>query len=351
MANKPGGVPLIAPAGMMEGAAPGKNTQVGRSYLRDGAFCEQGPVVGACTLDKGERSRLIQLYGQRVGDQHSAFNTGASMAYTDVRLSKDDALPWYVGLALDACSAVLGKAIGGAIERFGEWSKGLPAQGYERIFGGEFVSERALAVYGAVARTPLGPVKYLADKILGAAKQGVPGATVGNADPKQAALELLKLVARQASFAFDYLTGVTPAETDDVHLLALYEAMGPNGPQFTDYQAEIEGRLAHLESTGIGRIGREYQLSAGGSQSIERGAVWVRSGTYRRLALVEHDGVLHRMQRTTMVTVPGHSRFLNWIDDPTEQEIALGLTRSRGDGNVGEVDYTTASNMLEDFSW
>lgn len=323
-----------------------------RSYLADGAACD-GPTVGTCALTGSVRSRLVAEFQNRVENAHGAYRTGAALAYTDVELRPDEDVAWYVALALDAGGTVLSGALSRALGRFGHWAAGARNEAYDRLFSGEFVSERALALYAAAAKVPVASLQWVTGTAVGAAKSAIPHLVVPTGG-KGAAELLIGVLLRRASALFQHLSEVAPAQSDDVHLLALFEALDPvNGPAEMDYRDEILGRVAEMHSLQIDSIGKDHHQTTAGGSAFEKAAVWISDGTRRRLAMVEHDDPVYRMTKGDQLRVVSgdRNRFIAWVDDPTMQEVAIGLTRARGNGNIGLIDADVARERLEGFQW
>lgn len=358
--SRPGGSLVGGPSPVQASPAPGKQTLIpstptpqhgteDKTYLADGAACEN-PMVGACVLDSATRGRLIQLYIDRVTETHSAFRSGCAMAYTDVKLAPDSELPWWIDIALSAGSAAIGAAVSGAIKRFGKWAAGAKDAAYDKLFSGEFVSERRLALYGAAAKIPVGAIEWTAKTAMDKGK-GLAGKFTAGPDDKAAGELLLRLLDQQASIAFDSLKTATPAQVDDVQLLALYESLDPqHGLSMFDYKDMIGAEVEKFQAT-IGQIGRHVEADSAGGHKITKAAVWISDGTSERLAMVEHDDPRFLFTKGDAIreVAPSQNKFLGWVDDPTYAKAAEQLTRDRGNGNIGHVDIHTAETMLEGF--
>jgi hypothetical protein len=344
------------------GAAPGKGTQIeqtygtGMDYVDQGAMCER-PTVGVCNLESSQRGRLMQMYQYNVGQAAGAFKSGASMARTDILLEPDSEMSWILELALDAGGLAIAKSLGKAVSAFGEWAKGAQSDAYDRLFAGEFVSERRLKMYGAAAQVPLGPLEGAADIAVAQGKTGLSKALAGGGfGNKKAAQEVfLRELAKQAAHSFNYLVTTVAAHLDDAALLLMTEAFNPASFTEFDYKDAIDEKINQFSSMKLDKIGHGTERDVGNTagHTVERGAVYVVKGNEQRMALIEVDGPVHTFTKGDALReiYPQRSKFVEWITDPTMQHAAEQLTRQRGNGNIGTVTAEAAGDKLEGFWW
>jgi Domain of unknown function (DUF4157) len=322
-----------------------------RSYIRDGALCN-GPAVGICTLDGGVRSRLLEIYFAMLGACRSAFLSGCSMAYTDVKLEPDTQLPWYVDLAITTAGYALGDAINKALGRAAKWAAGAQPAAYARLFEGESVSKTQLAFYGAVAKVPFGSLQPLVRSAVQKGSKGASAALAGkNHDAQAAGLVLIKVCIAQGNELFNHFLMNVPGQVDDAKLFALMDMFAdPDAQDPTVYKDNIVSRLGELRSY---EIGRHVDADNAGGHVWQRAAVYVSDGKAERLGLLEHDGARFRMSKGDQVhEIDGeHRKWIGWIDDSTMAAAAEGLTRARGNGNILRVDRETAEQRFEGFAW
>lgn len=334
--------------------SPGKATLTqDLGWLGAGAKCD-GPTVGVCTLDRGMRGRLVQLTQLRIQDAHSGYRTGAAMAYTDLRTMPDGSANWLVDLGLQAVGLALMDSVGKAIGRLGKWAAGAENAAYERLFQGEFVSERALALYGAASRVPFSAIKRLSDASFKKGLSQLPKAVAPKPDRVGAEL-VLRLLLQQAALGFDRLQSLAPAQLDDAQLLALYESLDPaEGTSEFAFRDQIADQLRQFHDLGLEEIGRHHEVDSAGGHELVRGAVWIADWSGNaRLALIEKRDAVMRQSKGEYLheAMPPRRRFLGWVDDPVMREAAEQLTRDRGNGNVGTIDAGVAEATLEGFRW
>jgi hypothetical protein len=321
----------------------------GRSFLADGALCE-GPAVGSCVLNSAQRARLVQAYFNELGACRSAFLSGCSMAYTDVKVEPDAQLPWYIDLAINIGGSMLGDALSRGLGKIASWAEHARPEAYARLFDGAFVSERELAFYGAVAHVPFGALQPVIKAGTSKGTKGVESLLTSSSD-KGAGEMLVKVSARQGNLMFDYFKDEAVAQVDDLRLFALMNAFADADTKDpTVYKDQIIGRLATLKNFAIGSH-RDADMAGG--RAWQRGAVKVNDGKDTRIGLVEHDNPTFIMTKGDRVLPRSgeRRRWIQWIDDPTLQTAALELTQARGNGAVLEIDRDTAENMYEGFEW
>lgn len=363
--KKPGGSTLaglqpIGPSGPM----PGKSTRIeqvygtGMDYVDQGAMCDRASI-GVCNLESGQRSRLMQIYQYNVGQAGAAFKSGAAMARMDVLLEPDAELSWIVELALDAGGLAIAKSLGRAVTAFGDWANGAQASAYDRLFEGEFVSERKLKLYGAAAQVPLGPLEGAADIAVAQGKTGLSkalaGGSFGGAGRKQAKEVFLRELAIQAARTFNYLVTTVGAHLDDAALLLMTESFDPAAHTEFDYKDAIMEKIDQFSAMKLDKIGHGVESDVGNTagHTVERGAIYVVRGGEQRMALIEVDGPVDMITKGDSVReiYPRRSRFVEWIDDVTMQHAAEQLTSQRGNGNIGTVTADAANAKLEGFRW
>lgn len=241
---------------------PGKSTLVGTptsaSAIGD-PYIEDKPVEGQHILTATQRHLLVDAYQKRVESAAREFSVGLMQVRFDRILQKDDDLPLFMALMLDALAGVALSSLSGAFRLIRSGSDRAIGMGLEdmSIIAGELTMPmRSVSLRQVVAGADETAVGFIIKAAVDQTKKVVRGHSGPNAD-KETALDYISQMQDISVVAWQHQREDPPGYASDGDMIALFHAYdaarGHTAPRFAE---AINAKIDRYIQSPTSRIGR-----------------------------------------------------------------------------------------------